>query len=122
MPGWFEGSCAVQDGAAQLAASLLDAPTGARVLDACAAPGGKACHILERSAVQLTALELAPARLTRVRDNLARLRLHAELRVGDATQPAAWWDGVAYTHSPARCAVLGRRRAAPPARRAPASP
>ena len=118
LPGWFEGSCAVQDGAAQLAASLLDAPTGARVLDACAAPGGKACHILERSAVQLTALELEPARLTRVRDNLARLRLHAELRVGDATQPAAWWDGATYTHIllDAPCSATGVLRRQPDVR------
>lgn len=118
LPGWPAGSCAVQDGAAQLAAILLDAPTGARVLDACAAPGGKACHILERSAVQLTALELAPARLTRVRDNLARLRLHAELRVGDATQPAAWWDGVAYTHIllDAPCSATGVLRRQPDVR------
>jgi 16S rRNA (cytosine967-C5)-methyltransferase len=118
LPGWGEGLCAVQDGAAQLAAVLLDAPAGARVLDACAAPGGKACHILERSAVQLTALELAPARLARVRDNLTRLRLHADLRIGDATQPALWWDGVACTHIllDAPCSATGVLRRQPDVR------
>lgn len=118
LPGWDDGYCAVQDGAAQLAAALLDAPAGARVLDACSAPGGKACHILERSAVRLTALELAPARLTRVRDNLARLRLHAELCVGDATQPGPWWDGVACTHIllDAPCSASGVLRRQPDVR------
>lgn len=93
LPGFAEGRLAVQDGAAQLAADLLDARDGMRVLDACAAPGGKACHLLERADVELLALEREPARLARVRENLARLGLAAELRAGDAGDAATWWDG-----------------------------
>ncbi|MCE5232921.1 MAG: 16S rRNA (cytosine(967)-C(5))-methyltransferase RsmB [Mizugakiibacter sp.] len=93
LPGFAQGTFAVQDGAAQLAADLLDAHAGMRVLDACAAPGGKACHLLERADVELLALEREPARLARVRQNLERLGLAAELRAGDAGDPPAWWDG-----------------------------
>jgi 16S rRNA (cytosine967-C5)-methyltransferase len=89
----------VQDAGAQLAAHVLGARDGERVLDACAAPGGKTTHILERAQVALTALDSDEARLARVRDNLARLRLDAasvRLVVGDATSPSSWWDGVAF--------------------------
>lgn len=118
LPGWDEGLCAVQDGAAQLAAAMLDAPAGARVLDACAAPGGKACHLLERAPLQLTALEREPARLPRVRENLDRLGLHADLRTADATLPATWWDGVPYTHIllDAPCSATGVLRRQPDVR------
>jgi len=93
LPGFAEGHFSVQDGAAQVAADLLDLHPGQRVLDACAAPGGKACHMLERADVALTALERDPARATTIEDNLHRLGLHGDVRVGDAGAPAAWWDG-----------------------------
>ena len=99
LPGFDEGAFAVQDLGAQLAAPLLGATDGMRVLDACAAPGGKTSHILERAAVDLTALDSDAARLARVRENLARLRLGdrgAEVVAGDAGAPAAWWDGRPY--------------------------
>ena len=85
----------MQDEAAQLAATLLDAPRGSRVLDACAAPGGKAAHVLERGAggVEVVALEEDARRVGDLRRTLARLRLPARVQPGDATEPAAWWDG-----------------------------
>jgi 16S rRNA (cytosine967-C5)-methyltransferase len=96
LPGFAEGAFAVQDLAAQLAAPLLDAQAGMRVLDACAAPGGKAAHIAERADVELLALDVDPGRLARIDENLARLRLRdRRIRVvaGDAGKPADWWDG-----------------------------
>ncbi|HEU4670774.1 MAG TPA: 16S rRNA (cytosine(967)-C(5))-methyltransferase RsmB [Dyella sp.] len=93
LPGFAEGAFAVQDGAAQVAADLVDARDGQRVLDACAAPGGKACHLLERAEVRLVALEMDEHRAARIRQNLERLQLSAELLVGDAGDPPAWWDG-----------------------------
>ncbi|MDE1897796.1 MAG: 16S rRNA (cytosine(967)-C(5))-methyltransferase RsmB [Xanthomonadaceae bacterium] len=93
LPGWSEGAIAVQDGAAQIAAGLLDVTPGLRVLDACAAPGGKTCHLLERTDLDLLALDREPERLARIAANLERLGLTAILRAGDAAQPAAWWDG-----------------------------
>lgn len=94
LPGFAAGEVSVQDGAAQLAAGLLAPAPGMRVLDACAAPGGKACHLLERCAgIDLTALDIAPDRLQRVRDNLERLGLAARIVAGDAADPAGWWDG-----------------------------
>ncbi len=97
LPGFSEGWVSVQDSAAQLAATLLDVQPGQRVLDACAAPGGKAAHILEsQPGIDLTALDSDAARLKRVNENLRRLHLQARLIEGDAAQPAAWWDGVMY--------------------------
>ncbi len=93
LPGFDQGDVSVQDAGAQWAARLLDAQPGERVLDACAAPGGKTGHILERADVELTALDLDPTRLARVQDNLARLRLTARLVEGDAATPDAWWNG-----------------------------
>jgi len=93
LPGYAEGLFSVQDGAAQFAAELLDLHNGQHVLDACAAPGGKAAQILERADVSLVALDRDPQRLPRLRDNLARLGLDADVRAGDAAQPASWWDG-----------------------------
>jgi len=95
IPGFDAGEVSVQDAAAQLAAPLLEVEEGMRVLDACAAPGGKACHILERhpGIVELVALDIAPQRLPRVRENLQRLGLAATLVAGDARDPGAWWDG-----------------------------
>jgi 16S rRNA (cytosine967-C5)-methyltransferase len=114
LPGFAEGLFAVQDGAAQACADLLDLADGQRVLDACAAPGGKACHILERADVTLTALDSEPRRLERVRANLDRLGLSANVRAGDAGDPPTWWDGTPFDRIlvDAPCSALGvvRRR------------
>lgn len=98
LPGFATGCISVQDGAAQLAAGLLDLHPGQRVLDACAAPGGKTSHILEAEPglAMLTAVDINARRLTRVEENLARLSLHANLVQGDAGEPSAWWDGQYY--------------------------
>jgi 16S rRNA (cytosine967-C5)-methyltransferase len=93
VPGFDEGLVSVQDAGAQRAAELLDARAGQRVLDACAAPGGKACHLLERTpGIELTALDIDAGRLGRVQQNLDRLGLAARLVTADAVDPA-WWDG-----------------------------
>lgn len=93
LAGHAEGRLSVQDAGAQWAARLLGAQDGERVLDACSAPGGKAAHILERSDVDLLALELDPVRAGRVERNLIRLGLRAELKVADCRRLSAWWDG-----------------------------
>lgn len=93
LPGFDDGAFAVQDGAAQVAADLADLHDGMRVLDACAAPGGKACHLLERAAIDLTALESDATRAERIRQNLMRLRLDAKIVVGDASAPKTWFKG-----------------------------
>jgi 16S rRNA (cytosine967-C5)-methyltransferase len=93
LPGYADGLFSVQDGAAQRVVELLDAADGQRVLDACAAPGGKAAHILERADLDLVALDSDAARLPRVRENLARLGLAATVVAGDAAAPSGWWDG-----------------------------
>ncbi|QPF75901.1 16S rRNA (cytosine(967)-C(5))-methyltransferase RsmB [Roseateles sp. DAIF2] len=102
LPGFAQGAVSVQDAAAQLAAPLLlderqdlpPLPQGARVLDACAAPGGKTAHLLEqRGDLELLALDADAGRLTRVQDNLNRLALQAGLKAADARDTAAWWDG-----------------------------
>nr|WP_207186106.1 16S rRNA (cytosine(967)-C(5))-methyltransferase RsmB [Rubrivivax gelatinosus] len=96
LPGFAEGEVSVQDAAAQRAAPLLvgdGLPAGARVLDACAAPGGKTAHLLELAELDLLALDSDPTRLVRVQENLNRLQLKAEVRAGDARDTAAWWDG-----------------------------
>lgn len=96
LPGYAQGQFSVQDGAAQLAPDALALRDGLRVLDACAAPGGKTAHCLERHALELLALDRDAARLDNVRDNLARLGLAAAVRAGDAARPADWWDGRAF--------------------------
>jgi 16S rRNA (cytosine967-C5)-methyltransferase len=120
LPGFAEGDVSVQDANAQRAAPLLlgdglpapgpgaagrhpglpgpavlggALPAGARVLDACAAPGGKTAHLLERADLDVLALDSDPRRLARVDENLRRLGLRASLKAGDARQPARWWDG-----------------------------
>ena len=96
LPGFAEGEVSVQDAAAQRAAPLLlgnGLEAGARVLDACAAPGGKTAHLLELAELDLLALDSDALRLTRVQDTLKRLHLTATLKAGDARQPATWWDG-----------------------------
>lgn len=93
LPGFADGLASVQDAGAQQAAPLLDVEPGMRVLDACAAPGGKTTHLLEIADVDLTALDNDAVRLERVRQNLQRLGLTAHLMTGDAGDAAAWWDG-----------------------------
>ena len=118
MPGFAQGFFAVQDGAAQVSADLADVRDGQRVLDACAAPGGKACHLLERADVALTALEFDGARAARIRQNLERLGLQAELHIGDAADPSAWWDGKPYDRIliDAPCSATGVLRRRPDVR------
>ena len=95
LPGFDEGFVSVQDEAAQLAAPLLDPPRGSRMLDACAAPGGKTGHILERGAggVEVVALDHDSRRIEDLRHTLERLGLAAQVRMGDAGKPDVWWDG-----------------------------
>lgn len=95
LPGFEDGVVSVQDESAQLVAGLLMPLAGQRVLDACAAPGGKSAHLLELgdSETELLALDSDGGRLARVDENLARLGLSAGCRVGDARRPGDWWDG-----------------------------
>jgi len=95
LPGFAEGQISVQDEAAQLAVSMLDLQPGLRVLDACCAPGGKTCHILESepNLAECVALDVDNKRLQRVQENLKRLHLSAKVIQGDALQPDLWWDG-----------------------------
>ena len=95
LPGFTEGWISVQDEAAQLAADLLELAPGQRVLDACCAPGGKTCHLLEaeQGLAEVVAIDLEAKRLVRVRENLARLQLDAKLIACDARDTANWWDG-----------------------------
>lgn len=93
IPGFSDGWFSVQDAGAQWAAGWLDLAPGQRVLDACAAPGGKSAHILESADVDLLALELDAGRGARIGENLARLGLSATIRTGDARAHAEWWDG-----------------------------
>ena len=94
LPGFQEGWVSVQDGAAQQAARLLNAQKGDIVLDCCAAPGGKTCHILEHTPdlASLTAIDIEETRLVRVHENLQRLKLSANVITGDAANPKSWWD------------------------------
>ena len=99
LPGFADGAVSVQDAAAQRAAPLLvgaGLPPGARVLDACAAPGGKTAHLLELADLDVLAIDADAQRLKRVDDTLARLRLQARTRAGDGRRPADWWDGQPY--------------------------
>lgn len=98
LPGFLEGRVSVQDGAGQRAAPLLALAPGQRVLDACAAPGGKTCHILELEPCleTLIALDQEAARLERLESNLRRLQLKAQVVRGDATQPQNWWNGICF--------------------------
>jgi 16S rRNA (cytosine967-C5)-methyltransferase len=98
LPGFSDGRVSVQDAAAQLAVELLAPQAGERILDACAAPGGKTCHVLERVAdsAEVTALDVSSPRLQRVRENLERLGLAARVVEGDVAEPARWWDGTPF--------------------------
>jgi len=96
LPGFAAGEVSVQDAGAQRAARCLDLVAGQTVLDACAAPGGKTAHVLETADVQLTALDVDPARCERIGSNLERLALTARVRAADCMRPADWWDGKAF--------------------------
>ncbi|MCX7094955.1 MAG: 16S rRNA (cytosine(967)-C(5))-methyltransferase RsmB [Methylobacter sp.] len=111
LPGFADGLVSVQDTAAQLAAGLLDVQPGQRVLDVCAAPGGKTAHILESQAQlkELVAVDIDESRMQRVSENLQRLNLQAKLTVGDAAKPEDWWDGTRFERIllDAPCSALG---------------
>ena len=97
LPGFFDGMASVQDGAAQLVAGLLDIQPGQRILDACAAPGGKTGHILEQAPDnQVIALDISDKRLESIAENLSRLNLSASLAAADAADTGLWWDGEAF--------------------------
>ena len=98
LPGFDAGLVSVQDGAAQAVADALAPAAGARVLDACAAPGGKAAHLAERDAsLRITALDVDARRARRMQETFARLRLESiDVRMADAMQPDSWWDGTAF--------------------------
>ena len=95
LPGFEQGWISVQDGAAQQAARLLDCQKGDVVLDSCAAPGGKTCHILEQypEIASMTAIDIEANRLIRVQENLTRLNLEATVITADAANSQTWWQG-----------------------------
>lgn len=95
LPNFDQGASSVQDEAAQLSAQLLAPQKGERILDACCAPGGKTCHLLEsvNNQAQVVAIDADATRLQRVHENLARLNLSADVKHGDAQDPETWWDG-----------------------------
>lgn len=96
LPGFFDGLVSVQDPGAQRAAEILAPAAGSRVLDACAAPGGKTAHLLERADLDLLALDLKPARCRRVEEGLGRLHLSATVRAADCVKLDSWWDGAPF--------------------------
>ena len=102
LPGFSNGAVSVQDEAGQLSAHFLDLQSDQRILDACCAPGGKTCHILEllesknKKNTNLVAIDISEKRLERVKENLVRLDLEAELIACDAVETKAWWDGVPF--------------------------
>ena len=93
LPGFADGCVSIQDAGAQRAAELLDPARGERVLDACAAPGGKTAHLLERTDLDVLALDIDAARIRRIEENLRRLNLCAEIRAADCLDVKQWWDG-----------------------------
>jgi 16S rRNA (cytosine967-C5)-methyltransferase len=111
LPGFEAGMVSVQDLGAQCVAFPLQLAAGQRVLDACAAPGGKTALMAEREPdlASLVAVDIDPQRLARVRDNLVRGGLRAQVMLGDAGAPAAWWDGVPFDRIllDAPCSALG---------------
>ncbi len=114
IPGFAQGFVSVQDFGAQLAAPLLDVEDGMRVLDACAAPGGKTAHLLERARIRLVALDRDAERLAKVRENLDRLELSAQLVCADAGAPVDWWDQLSFDRilvdAPCTASGVVRRR------------
>ena len=126
LPGFTAGRVSVQDLGAQRAAHLLDLQPGQRVLDACAAPGGKSAHLLELADVALSALDIDERRARRIAPNLERLGLRAEILIGDACAPEQWWDGrgfdriLADVPAPPRREMAATRKRHCALRRAPA--
>ena len=118
LPGYADGQFSVQDAGAQAATSLMALEDGQRVLDACAAPGGKAAHILERAQVRLTALELNPERAARIGETFERLGLSGEVVVGDAARPQIWGAGQTFDRIlvDAPCSATGVLRRHPDVR------
>jgi 16S rRNA (cytosine967-C5)-methyltransferase len=123
IPGFADGEVSVQDAGAQMAARLLDVADGQRVLDACAAPGGKAAHLLELADVELLALDVDAVRCARIGHTLRRLGLPAgaggvEVRAADAAHPDGWWDGRPFDRIllDAPCSASGIVRRHPDAR------
>jgi 16S rRNA (cytosine967-C5)-methyltransferase len=114
VPGFAAGEASVQDAGAQRAALCLDLRDGQRVLDACAAPGGKSAHMLELAELEVTALDIDAARARRIAPSLERLGLAASVRVGDAARPQDWWDGRAFERilvdAPCSASGIARRR------------
>ncbi len=96
LPGFVEGLVSIQDRGAQWAAPLLDLKPGIRVLDACAAPGGKSAQILESADIELLSLDSSVARAKQIADNFSRLEIRGEVKTGDASRPEAWWDGTPF--------------------------
>ncbi|MBL8396529.1 MAG: 16S rRNA (cytosine(967)-C(5))-methyltransferase RsmB [Candidatus Accumulibacter sp.] len=96
LPGFAEGWVSVQDAGAQQAAEWLRPVDGQRLLDACAAPGGKSAHLLEMANVDLTAIDIDQTRARRITDNLRRLGLSASVRVADCREGDSWWNGVPF--------------------------
>ena len=96
LPGFADGWLSVQDASAQRAVDLVAPKDGERILDACAAPGGKTAHLLERADAAVTALDSEAERLCRVDETLTRLGLQARTQVADAAKPDVWWDGTPF--------------------------
>ncbi len=97
LPGFSDGDVSVQDGAAQLVAAIVDVKPNQRILDACAAPGGKTCHLLEQEpANHVTALDIDASRLTQIEQNTDRLQLKATLIAADAADVSQWWDNTPF--------------------------
>jgi len=96
LPGFCEGLVSIQDAGAQRAAEMLAPRARQRVLDACAAPGGKTCHLLELADIELLALDVEEGRVRKIRDNLRRLCLPATVTLADCRRTADWWDGRAF--------------------------
>lgn len=116
LPGFDDGWFSVQDGAAQLAAELVDPQPGQRILDACAAPGGKTCHLAEmQPEIMVTAVDNSETRMQRVHENLQRLQLKADCRCADAADTGSWWDGRSFDSVllDAPCSALGVLRRHP---------
>lgn len=118
LPGFAQGDFSVQDGSAQAIVGLMQLRDGQHVLDACAAPGGKAAHMLEHADVDLLALDVDAVRVAGMADNLERLGLQARLLAADATNPDAWWDGRAFDRIliDAPCSSTGVMRRQPDVR------
>jgi 16S rRNA (cytosine967-C5)-methyltransferase len=123
IPGFAEGEVSVQDAGAQLAAHLLDVVPGQRVLDACAAPGGKTAHLLELADIDLLAIDVDAARCQRIEQTLVRLHLpeaggQVQVRAADASRPETWWDGRPFDRIllDAPCSASGIVRRHPDAR------